>query len=327
MQWLFAVAFLAAAPARAQTVILLPVAIDDSLAAPLSLRVDALIQEDLMARSGVAIVTPRDLDAPCAMVDCAVPLAARIEADRILAGSMVARGAEILLVLRWLDAEGNVLTLAEERSSENLLGHATHRALAMLLDGAAPSTAGGAPAFWAVEASLASGTRLGAEPYDGGVGATVRLAAGGRSSDSPLFGHVVIGLGLARFWGDSRGSGGLVSYGRTDVDPFFDLRGAVALGDAVRLFATLGAGLDFGWHSAEQESGLKTHGRATFGELRLGGGLWYRFSEQQSAFAGYRFRRLYGGEGADSASETVALGSTTRAWHLHEIELGAAVHF
>jgi hypothetical protein len=342
---------LAAVPARADEepekleVLLLPLTPKGASEA-LTATLDDILATRARRNPGYQIVTLADLNtileserlrdlSGCDEVACSSEIAGAIDADRVLAGSLGILGTDFVLSLRWIDPSlgatlGDVVERAE---NEEAIPAAIDRALATLLGGSsaadAATRARKKPTFWTFEVGVGTGTRRGAEPYDGSLGGTLRLAWGGRQKGSSLFYNLAFGFGLDRYWGDSRGHGGVIRYWRADLDPFLELRAALGLGRAraVRVYGMLGGGLDFTWHHAREDAGTKSDGSAIFPELRLGAGLWYRFSETSSLFGGYRFRYLWAGDGADGASELIALGSTPRSWTTHDVELGWAVHF
>lgn len=333
------------APATRLVVLALPLAakrVDPALAQSL----DDLLASELAKRDYLKVTTLADIDAllqeerlkdvlGCDDVSCAAEISGAIGADRILAGSLANFGDRYVLTLRWLDAVYNQpLAHVSDEISESDALTATRRVVGTLLNDSQTVDATArsrkqAPTFWTLELSVGPDLISAPEPYNSEIQGTIRLAWGGQPRDVPIYFYLLGGFGFDYLSGGKDGPTGKISYSRTLLNPFAELRLAlpIAFRSRTRLYAGVGAGLDVEFFSALQAGGQEPAGTQIFPEVRAVAGLWHRWHHGHSAWVGYRLRVLFRGDGADSVSELVRMGSSTESFWLHAIEIGWAFHF
>lgn len=336
----------ASVPPASLKVLLLPM-VADAVDPAIARAVDGLIASRLSEREALRIVSAADLESlveaellkdsvGCDDLSCSSELAGAIAADRILAGQLGRLGGQYVLSLRWLDAVyGEPLShVSETAPNEEALTTAVPRALAQLFNEALPQDDTArrekrAPSYWDIECALATGTRSGPEPYRPVLGASARVAWGGRETSTGLYFHAVVGVDSALALGSVRTISGKLTYRRDVVAPTAELRAAIPIAqrDRTRLYAGLGAALAFERHEAALAGSESSTGTDLFAGLRFSAGLWHRWSRPLSLFGGYRLSVVFTGDGADPVSERYALGSTRDQAVMHLMELGAAWHF
>jgi hypothetical protein len=272
----------------------------------------------------------------CEDVACSAEIGGAIGADRILAGSVGHFGENYVLTLRWLDAVYNdaLAHVSKEIAGEAGAPDATRAALRELLNESQTADATSQrrkqrPTFWTVELSGGADLATAPEPYDIEGNATLRVAWGGRPRNFPVYFYAVGGFGVDFLSGTKPGGTGTIRYSRNQLTPFTELRLALPIGfrNRLRLYAGAGAGLSVELYSAEQTGGISPSGTNVFPEVRLVGGIWHRFHHHHAVFAGYRWRMQVRGDGADSVSELIQIGSSASTFWIHAVEIGWAFHF
>ena len=309
--------------------------------------IDDLVASELAQREQLKVTTLTDVNdliqdemrkdlLGCEDVACSAEIGGALGADRILAGSVGHFGESYILTLRWLDAVYNdaLGRVSKEIADEAGAPAATRAALRELLNEsrAADETSArrkSRPTFWTLELSAGANVATAPEPYDIAGNASVRLAWGGRPRNVPVYFYAVGGLGYDFLLGDKPGQTGDISYGRHQLTPFLEGRAALPIGfrNRLRLVAGAGAGLSVELYSADQTGGIESSGTHVFPELRLVAGIWHRFVHHHAVFAGYRWRMQLRGDGADSVSEAIQIGSSASTFWIHAVEIGWAFHF
>lgn len=323
---------------------LAPKRVDPMLAETLS----GIVASQLARRDELKVVTLETVEAitqmevlkdaaGCDDLGCAAEIAGALDADRVLMGSVGRVASGYSIILRWIDAN-NSETLEVESDlvpgGEAELPPVTRRLVKKLLDGSATVDdlalqSKQAPTFFTAEILGGLGGRSGGEPYSLATNTTLRLSWGGLWPTAGAYFYLVTGFGVSHAFGSTDSATGTLRYNRTQLNPFAEVRAAypIAFGNRLRIYGGVGGGADFERHEIDRHGQTESRGWASYGELRVLAGIWYRFSYRHSIYGGYRLRAVFGGDGADPITERAELGATSSVTSYHEAELGWALHF